>query len=112
MVANYIVILISYEININTMEINETKILNFNGKYKLAKYPPKENGYYMTIRCGLGGIYTSLNEWQDGNWKMFVADDSAVIAYSKEQITKEQIDNWLEAKLEKYHKEKDNENFR
>jgi hypothetical protein len=43
---------------------------------------------------------------------MFAADDSDVIAYSKEQITKEQVDNWCKAKLEKYHKEKENENFR
>ena len=88
------------------MEINENKIFNFNGEYKLAKHPPKENGYYMTIRCGLGGLYTSLNEWQDGNWSMFAADDSDVIAYSREQITKEQVENWCKAKLEKYHKEK------
>lgn len=81
------------------MEISETKILNFNGEYKLAKYPPKKDGYYMTIRCGLGGLYTNLNKWKDGNWMMSAADDSAVIAYSKEQITREQVDNWCKAKL-------------
>lgn len=90
------------------MEINETKILNFNGEYKLAKYPPKENGYYMTIRCGLSGIYTCLNEWKDNAWQVEVADASDTIAYSREQITKEQVDNWCKAKLEKYYKEKEN----
>jgi hypothetical protein len=87
------------------LEINETKILNFNGEYKLAKYPPKEDGYYMTIRCGLGGIYTCLNKWKDNAWQVEAADASNTIAYSKEQITIEQVDNWCKAKLEKYHKE-------
>ena len=40
-------------------------IYEFNGEYKLAKYPPKENGFYMTIRCGLQGICICLNEWKD-----------------------------------------------
>ena len=62
----------------------------------------------MTIRCGLGGLYTNLNEWKNGNWCMFAADDSDVIAYSKEQITREQMEKWVNAKLEKYHKEKEN----
>lgn len=88
------------------MEINETKILNFNGEYKLAKYPPKKDGYYMTIRCGLGGIYTNLDKFENGNWLVRILDDSAVIAYSKEEIKKEEVENWCKAKLEKYHKEK------
>ena len=91
------------------MEINETKIFNFNGQYIPAKkYPPKKDGYYMTIRCGFGGLYTSMNEWKDGNWRMFAADGSDVIAYSREKITKEQVEKWCKAKLEKYHKEKEN----
>lgn len=88
------------------MEINEIKILNFNGEYKLAKYPPKEDGYYMTIRCGLGGIYTCLNEWKDNAWQVETADASDTIAYSKEQITAKQVDDWCKVILEKYHKEK------
>jgi len=35
-------------------------------------------------------------------------DDSDVIAYSREQITKEQVEEWCKGKLEKYHKEKEN----
>lgn len=89
------------------MEINEIKVFNFEGKYKLAKYPPKEDGFYMTVRCGLGGIYTNLDEWKNNKWQVGILDDSNVIAYSKEQITKEQVDNWCKAKLEKYHKEKE-----
>lgn len=81
------------------MEINETKILNFNGEYKLAKYPPKENGYYMTIRCGYGGIYFHLNEWKDGQWLLQCADGSDTIAYSSEQITKEQVNEYCKSIL-------------
>lgn len=79
------------------MEINETKILTFNGEYKLAKYPPKEDGFYMTVRCGLGGIYTNLDEWKNNKWQVGILDDSNVIAYSREQITKEQVDDYIKA---------------
>ena len=81
----------------------ETKhIFDFNGNYKLAKCLPKEDGYYITIKCGLGGIYTSLNEWKNGEWKVLTTDDSDVIAYSKEQVSKEDVKEWLSTKLEKY----------
>ena len=90
------------------MEINEIKLFNFEGKYKPAKYPPKEDGFYMTIRCGLEGIYTHLDEWKNNTWQVRILDDSHVIAYSREQISKEQVDNWCKLKLEKYRKEKEN----
>ena len=81
----------------------ETKdIFDFKGDYKLAKYPPKEDGYYITVKCGLGGIYTILNEWKNGKWMVLTTDDSDVIAYSKEQVSKEDVRNWLNEKLEKY----------
>lgn len=85
------------------MEINEIKLLDFKGEYKLGKYPPRKNGYYMTVRCGLGGIYTHLNEWKDNKWMVGILDDSDVIAYSKEQITKEQVEDWCKEILEKYN---------
>ena len=75
---------------------------DFNDNYKLAKCPPKENGYYITVKCGLGGIYTSLNEWKNGEWMILTTDDSDVIAYSKEQVSKEDVKNWFNTKLEKY----------
>ena len=85
-----------------TINLDSELLLNFNGDYKLAKYPPKEDGYYMTIKCGLGGIYTCLNEWKNGKWMVLSTDDSNVIAYSKEQVSKEDVKNWANTKLEKY----------
>lgn len=90
------------------MEINEIKLFDFKGEWKLAKYLLKENGYYMTVRCGLSGIYTNLDEWKDNKWQVGILDDSDIIAYSKEQISKEQVENWCKKILEKYHKNEDN----
>jgi hypothetical protein len=87
-----------------TIKLDLEHIFDFKGDYKLAKYPPKEDGYYITIKCGLGGIYTSLNEWKNGEWMVLATDDSFVIAYSKEQVSKEDVKNWMNAKLEKYRK--------
>ena len=36
---------------------------------------------YVTIRCGLCGIYTCLNEWKDGHWYAKCLDGSTTIAY-------------------------------
>lgn len=46
---------------------------------------PKEDGIYVTIRCGLTGIYTVLNEWKNGEWQMESLDGSTTIAYRKDQ---------------------------
>lgn len=81
-------------------------IFDFNGDYKLAKHPPKEDGYYMTIKCGLGGIYAELNEWKNSKWTVLATDDSDVIAYYKEQISEEDVKNWAMAILEKYRNKK------
>ena len=45
--------------------------------------PKKEipDGVYFTVRCGLGGIYTDLNEMKDGLWQCQILDASHVIAY-------------------------------
>ena len=85
--------------------LDSKTIYKFNGEYKLAKYPPKEDGWYMTIRCGLSGIYTCLNEWKDNKWQVEAADASDTIAYSKERISKETVDKWTKKKLEAYYKE-------
>ena len=85
-----------------TVNLETEHILDFRGEYKLAKYPPKEDGYYITVKCGLGGIYTSLNEWKNGEWMVLATDDSDVIAYFKEQVSKEDVRNWLNAKLKEY----------
>lgn len=86
----------------STINLDLKHIFDFNDNYKLAKCPPKKDGYYITIKCGLGGIYTCLNEWTQGKWMVLSTDDSDVIAYSREQISKEDVKNWANAKLEKY----------
>jgi len=47
---------------------------------------PKEEGYYLTIRCGLSGIYQMINEWKNNEWVVKLLDDSYTIAYSREKI--------------------------
>ena len=85
-------------------KIVKKHIFDFDGEWKLAKYPPKEEGYYMTIRCGLGGIYTCLDEWKDNRWQVGVLDDSNVISYTKEQVTKEAVKEWCDDLMKKYKK--------
>lgn len=38
---------------------------------------------YVTIRCGLSGIYSCLNEWKKDRWGVECLDDSTTIAYRK-----------------------------
>ena len=85
-----------------TIKLDPEHIFDFNGDYKLAKCPPKQDGYYITVKCGLRGIYTCINEWKNGEWMVLTTDDSNVIAYSKEQVSKEDVKNYANAKLEKY----------
>jgi hypothetical protein len=54
--------------------------------FKPGNIIPKEDGWYLTIRCGFPGIYTVLNEWKDGRWLMECADGSHTIAYSREKF--------------------------
>ena len=50
-------------------------------KGRKAQEEAIEDGYYLTIRCGLGGIYTCFNEWKNGSWQVKVFDDSETIAF-------------------------------
>ena len=69
------------------MKIEEKKILEFHDDYKPSNgNGPTNDGFYMTIRCGLSGIYSFPNEWKDGKWQMQVLDASTTIAYSKEEV--------------------------
>ena len=86
------------------MEIKEDYIIHFEHGFVPGHHNPKVDGYYMTIRCGLEGIYYNLNEWKDGHWMVRILDDSRVIAYSRELISKEAVNEWARKKLEKYHK--------
>ena len=58
-------------------------LVDFHGDFKPANRNPDKDGYYITIRCGLGGIYQILDEFKDGNWQTGILDDSRVIAYSR-----------------------------
>ena len=51
-----------------------------------ARYNPKEDGIYLTIRCGLTGIGTYVDEWKDGKWQMNILDGSTTIAYSRNKL--------------------------
>lgn len=62
------------------VEYNNDKLLNGCRPFKEGK-TNLENGVYLTIRAGLGGIYSMLNEWKDGHWGCKVLDDSYTIAY-------------------------------
>ena len=49
-------------------------------------YKPKQNGRYLTIRCGFNGIYTIIDDWKDDKWELDILDSSEVIAYSRKTI--------------------------
>lgn len=87
-----------------TTKIVKKHLFDFDDEWKLAKYSPTENGYYMTIRCGLSGIYTCLDEWKNNKWQVGVLDDSDVIAYTKEQVTEEAVKEWCDNLMQKYRK--------
>lgn len=54
------------------------------------------NGFYLTIRCGLTGIYTVVNEWKNGMWYLEILDGSTTIAYSNEKLNLSFIKNETE----------------
>lgn len=49
------------------------------------------DGDYVTIRCGLSGIYTIINSMRDNMWLAEVADGSTTIAY-RELTVEEKLD--------------------
>lgn len=67
----------------------DKRILDFDtdeNNFKPAHYPPKEDGMYVTLRCGLAGISQTLDRYEDGEWQLRVLDGSKVIAYSKNKV--------------------------
>lgn len=64
----------------------EKRIMTFDDDFRPMSHEPYEEGMYVTIRCGLSGIYQVLNRWEDGRWQMVVPDGSTTIAYSKEPV--------------------------
>lgn len=74
---------------LNIIKSYEKRIFDFdrkNNNFVPSHYPPKEDGIYLTIRCGLTGIYTHVNEWKDGKWQMGILDGSTTIAYSRNKL--------------------------
>ena len=64
----------------------EYKILGFSRSDPTKDFinsDPVEEGYYLTIRLGLNGIYTSVNYWKDGSWAAFCLDGSRVVARTR-----------------------------
>lgn len=65
----------------------EKRIMEFNHDFMpMNLHKPKDEGFYLTLRCGLTGVYQVLNQWKDGMWQMQVLDGSDTIAYSRERI--------------------------
>lgn len=42
-----------------------------------------EDKVYLTIRAGLGGIYTMINTYKNGDWETQVLDGSKTIYYKE-----------------------------
>ena len=67
----------------------DKRILDFNhdeNDFIPAHYPPKEDGLYVTLRCGLAGISQTLDRYKDGRWELRVLDSSKVIAYLRNKV--------------------------
>lgn len=67
----------------------DKRILDFDRKennFKPAHYPIKEEGLYVTIRCGLSGIYQTLDRYENGSWQLRILDGSRIIAYSRDKV--------------------------
>jgi hypothetical protein len=82
-------------------DLEKTRIFDFGDSWEMSEKSPKEPGYYMTIRCGLSGIYTHLDEYKNGRWQLGITDGSRVIAYCSEQIPTEEVNSWARAKLQR-----------
>jgi hypothetical protein len=64
----------------------EKDFIRFNKENDFVLSDPKEDGLYLTIRCGHGGIYQVINEWKDCRWMVYTADGSKTIARSRDKI--------------------------
>lgn len=68
------------------MKPYERNILKFDKNNDFVLREPTQEGYYVTIRVGHGGVYTNVNYWKDGNWLGRIVDGSHVVARSSKQI--------------------------
>lgn len=58
-----------------------------------------DDGLYITVRWGLDGIYTMLNEMKDGKWETGVLDHSTTIAYAHLTKTEKEEYNGIVSEL-------------
>lgn len=83
---------------IKEMESYEKKIMRFKRDDGIDFIPanntnPSKPGTYVTLRCGLRGIYQMLNEWNGSEWITKVADAGFIIAYSREPVVLKTLEN-------------------
>ena len=69
------------------------EIINF-CQERLTRRNPNEDGIYLTVRCGLTGVYKMINVWQDNKWQIEVLDDSITLARSEKPLTDDEIVYW------------------
>lgn len=66
--------------------------LDYNWRlYKEGRIYPNENGYYKTIRAGIGRIYEMVNKWEDGKWLVGVLDGSSTIYWETTKLSLDEI---------------------
>lgn len=78
----------SYDKNIMKFNRNDENL-----DFIPATCEPSEEGCYVTIRCGLSGIYQMLNEWKKGEWAIGVTDGSTTIAYRRNKVILKNVEN-------------------
>ena len=81
------------EIFRNELKDYKKEIFKFQD-FNFADSNPKEPGYYLTIRCGLNGIYQMVNEFKNEKWQIKVLDNSIILAYSKKPIIIKSSELW------------------
>lgn len=69
------------------------EIINF-CQERLTWKSPNKNGTYLTVRCGLAGIYKMINVWRDNKWQMEALDGSMTLARSEKPLTDDEISYW------------------
>ena len=81
------------EIFRNELKDYKKEIFKFQD-FNFADSNPKEPGYYLTIRCGLNGIYQIIDEFKDEKWQTEILDGSFVVAYSRETVEIKALKLW------------------
>lgn len=77
----------------STIRDYESRIMDFDRNTMSEDYAPctdsigpKEEGMYLTIRCGLTGIYTKVDQWKNGHWQLRILDGSRIVAYNRNRL--------------------------